>query len=168
MLENIQLNDAPFWVGHSTLDLLFELRYVFFGVMYYYREKVIVTLLNNGVELHVYGDSWKASYFAKHWLIKIHPSVTGDDVLKVMAKSKISLNIMAWHKDGFTERIANSMLNGSVVVFDTSTQLEELFVNNKDLVLFNLSNLNDLLKRIKNLLSSPENLKDFKKWHEQG
>ena len=75
---------------------------------------------------------------------------------------------MAWHKDGFTERIANSMLNGSVVVFDTSTQLEELFVNNKDLVLFNLSNLNDLLKRIKNLLSSPENLKDFKKWHEQG
>lgn len=146
----MKLSDEEF------LDLLFELRYVFFGVMYYYREKVIRTLLDNGVELHVYGDSWKTSPFAKHPLLNIHPAVTGDDVSKVMAQSRISLNIMAWHKDGFTERIANSMLNGSVVVSDTSTQLNELFTDREDLVLFDLDHLESLPGKIQNLLSSPE------------
>lgn len=153
----MELSDEEF------LDLLFELRYVFFGVMYYYREKVIRTLLDNGVELHVYGDSWKSSPFHKHPLLKIHPSVTGNNTLKVMAESKISLNIMAWHKDGFTERIANSMLNGSVVVSDKSTQLEELFTDGKDLVLFELNHLELLPKKIENLLSFPENLKEISK-----
>lgn len=153
----MELSDEEF------LDLLFELRYVFFGVMYYYREKVIRTLLDNGVELHVYGDSWKSSPFHKHPLLKIHPSVTGDNALKIMAESKISLNIMAWHKDGFTERIANSMLNGSVVVSDKSTQLEELFTDGKDLVLFELNHLELLPEKIKNLLSFPENLKEISK-----
>ena len=151
----MELSDEEF------LDLLFELRYVFFGVMYYYREKVIRTLLDNGVELHVYGDSWNTSPFANHPRLKIHPAVTGDDVSRVMAESKISLNIMAWHKDGFTERIANSMLNGSVAVSDTSTQLQELFVNGEDLVLFDLDHLELLPEKIKNLLSAPECLKQI-------
>lgn len=148
----IHLSDEEF------LELLFDLRYAFFGIMYYYREKVIRTLLNGGVEIHVYGDSWKSSPFSGHPLLKIHPAVTGDDALKVMAKSRISLNIMAWHKDGFTERIANSMLNGSVVVSDLSTQLTELFVNGEDLVLFDLNNLEKLPETMKELLSSKEAL----------
>lgn len=41
-----------------------------------------------------------------------------------MEKSLISFNVMAWHKDGFTERIANSMLQRSVVLTDESTYLE--------------------------------------------
>lgn len=140
------------------LDMLFELRYAFFGVMYYYREKVIRTLLDGGIEIHVYGSSWEASPFATHPCLTIHPAVTGDDSLKVMEESYISLNIMAWHKDGFTERIANSMLNGSVVVSDKSTQLTELFVNGEDLVLFDLNNLENLPKILKELLNSKETL----------
>lgn len=146
----MELSDDAF------LEMLFELRYVFFGVMYYYREKVIRTLLDGGVKINVYGSSWKASPFSKHPCLKIHPSVTDDDSLKVMASSKVSLNIMAWHKDGFTERIANSMLNGSVVVSDTSTQLSELFVDGEDLVLFDLNNLKALPSAIKELLFSEE------------
>ena len=150
--QGMELSDDEF------LDLLFELRYVFFGVMYYYREKVIRTLLNNGVELHVYGDSWKASPFAKHPLLKIHPAAIGTDALKVMTESKISLNIMAWHKDGFTERIANSMLNGSVVATDLSTQLSELFENGQDMILFDLNNLDTLPATIRELLASKDTL----------
>lgn len=140
------------------LDLLFELRYAFFGIMYYYREKVIRTLLDSGIEIHVYGNSWEKSPFAKHPLLKIHPAVTGEDALKVMAQSYISLNIMAWHKDGFTERIANSILNGSVVVSDLSTQLSELFENGQDVVLFDLNNLDVLPATIRELLASEDTL----------
>ena len=148
----IHLSDEEF------LELLFELRYAFFGIMYYYREKVMRTLLDSGIEIHVYGSSWESSPFAKHPYLKIHPAVTGDDALKVMAKSRISLNIMAWHKDGFTERIANSMLNGSVVVSDLSTQLLELFENGQDVVLFDLNNLDTLPATIRELLASEDTL----------
>lgn len=140
------------------LDMLFELRYVFFGVMYYYREKVIRTLLDDGIEVHVYGNSWNTSPFAKHKSLVIHPQLKGDEVLDVMAHSRISLNIMAWHKDGFTERIANSMLNGSVVVSDKSTQLIELFEDGKDLVLFDLNRLERLPGTLKELLYSKKAL----------
>lgn len=152
---NMDLSDDEF------LELLYELRYAFFGIMYYYREKVIQTLLNGEVELHVYGDSWKSSPFYKHPLLKIHPAVTGDEALKIMAQSKISLNIMAWHKDGFTERIANSMLNKSVVVTDKSTQLNELFVDGEDLVLFDLDILYVLPEMIKHILSSNEQMEQI-------
>lgn len=148
----IQLTDDEF------LDMLFELRYVFFGVMYYYREKVIRTLLDGGIEVHVYGSSWNASPFAKNKNLVIHSQLTGDEVLEVMAHSRISLNIMAWHKDGFTERIANSMLNGSVVVSDKSTQLIELFEDGNDLVLFDLNKLEKLPGTLKELLRSKETL----------
>lgn len=154
---NMELSDNEF------LELLYELRYVFFGVMYYYREKVINTLLNAGIELHVYGDSWNASPFAQNSLLKIHPAVTGNDALKVMKQSKISLNIMAWHKDGFTERIANSMLNDSVVVSDISTQLNELFINGEDLIMFELDKLDYLPQTLSKLLTSKDYLENIKK-----
>ena len=154
---NMDLSDNEF------IELLYELRYVFFSVMYYYREKVINTLLNAGIELHVYGNSWEASPFSQNPLLKIHPAVTGNDALKVMAQSKISLNIMAWHKDGFTERIANSMLNGCVVVSDKSTQLNEMFVSGEDLIMFELDKLDCLPKTLSNLLISKTHLENIKK-----
>ncbi len=148
----MQLTDDEF------LEMLFDLRYVFFGVMYYYREKVIRTLLDGGIEIHVYGNSWNTSPFAKCEKLIINAQLSGDEVLEVMAHSRISLNIMAWHKDGFTERIANSMLNGSVVVSDTSTQLNELFTNGEDLILFDLNALEALTYTIRNLLTSKDDL----------
>lgn len=60
----------------------------------YYRNEVIEVLLESGIALHVFGDTWKESP-------------------------------MFWHKDGFTERIANAMLQKSVAVTDRTTYLEE-------------------------------------------
>lgn len=154
VLEHCQMNLSD----EEFFDLLFELRYVFFGVMYYYREKVIRTLLDAGIKINVYGSSWDSSLFAHHPCLIKHSQVTGDESLRVMRQSRISLNIMAWHKDGFTERIANSILNGSVVVSDTSTQLSELFENGEDLVLFDLNDLVTLPATIQKLLSSKEAL----------
>ena len=81
----------------------------------------------------------------------------------VMRQSRISLNIMAWHKDGFTERIANAMLNHSVVVSDKSTLLRELFVDRQDLLLFDLQELNTLPTTIQALLNSPDRLDSIAK-----
>lgn len=137
------------------LNLLFDFRYVFFCIMYYYREKTIRTLLDSKIEVDVYGTSWSNSPFAGHPCLRIHPQVTADESLYIMQQSRICLNIMAWHKDGFTERIANAMLNHSLVVSDKSILLEELFQNHQDLILFDLTDLSSLPELIRHLLEHP-------------
>ena len=59
---------------------------------------------------------------------------------------------MAWHKDGFTERIANSMLYRSIVVSDRSICLEEQYKDGEELILFDLMDLSRLPDQIRTLL----------------
>lgn len=134
--------------------LLFEMKAVIQAAMYYYREKVIDTLLGAGITLHVYGESWEESPFGEHPCLVKHPAVPAEKSGEVLGKSKISLNVMAWHKDGFTERIADSMLAGAVVVSDRSTQLAEKYGD--ELVLYELNQLQALPELVKKLLEEPE------------
>lgn len=131
------------------LELFFSSRHACFGIMYYYREKVIQTLLNAGISIHVYGKSWDNSPFSSHPCLIKHQELMPEEGLAVMQKSLISLNIMTWHKDGLTERVLNAMLCQSVVLSDSSTALEEYFDNGNDLLLFSLEHLDELPSLIK-------------------
>ncbi len=148
----LNFKDADF------LELFFELRQVCFCIMLYYREKTIWTLLDAGIEIHVYSDSWKNAPFAGHPCLRCHPALNMEESLCVLQQSKISLNIMSWHKDGLTERILNSMLCKSAVVSDRSTILEQEFENQKEIVLFDLEHIHTLPSVIKGLLADEENL----------
>lgn len=130
------------------LELLFACRQMIYCAMSYYREKTVELLLDAGYTIEVYGDSWKNAPFAGREGLHIHPAVTAEESLKEIAAAKMSLNVMAWHKDGFTERIANSMLHRSVVVTDRSTYLEEHFTDKEDIVLFDLERLTELPKKL--------------------
>ena len=138
--------------GEGFLEMLDHFKHLIYCVMFYYREKVVSTILDAGISINVYGDSWKESPFTENPLLNIRPAVYGEDYLKELAYSKLSLNIMAWHKDGFTERIANSMLQKSVVVSDASTCLQEQYVDGEEIVLFDLAHLNGVPARINELL----------------
>lgn len=148
--HNLHPNDNHF------LELFFSARYACFGIMYYYREKIIQTLLNAGISIHVFGNSWNNSPFASHPCLIKHPQLTPNETLAVMQQSKISLNIMAWHKDGLTERILNAMLCQSAVLSDSSTALEEFFESGNDLMLFSLNHLDELPALVKLLLEAPD------------
>ena len=80
--------------------------------------------------------------------------MTAEEGMQVLEQSKISLNVMAWHKDGFTERIADSMLAGAIVVSDWSRQLEEC--HKKSTVLYHLNQLGDLPQYLQDLLENDE------------
>lgn len=141
----------------DMLTLFYEMKPVIQTIMYYYREKVVEILLKSGLKLHVYGDSWKNSPFYAHSGLCIHPEVNAEQGIEVLQNSKISLNVMAWHKDGFTERIADSMLAGAVVVSDWSRQLEEAYKD--EVVLYNLSRLDELPGKVYGLLQREEERK---------
>jgi spore maturation protein CgeB len=79
--------------------------------------------------------------------------VVGDDALQIYAQSKVSLNVMSWHKDGMTERVANTMLNRAVVLTDPSTYLTEHYADDREIVYYHLTRLDELPGKIRRLLS---------------
>lgn len=145
----------------SFLTLFYEMRQVCFCAMTYYREKIIRSLLDAGIQIHVYGDTWTKAPFASCPSLICHPAISPQEGLEVMRQSKISLNIMSWHKDGLTERVLNAMLSPSAVLSDKSDILEDIFVNGQDLVLFSLRQLNTLPALVKALLADEKHLWDI-------
>lgn len=131
-------------------------RWVALKLSYYYRNKVVETLLEAGLSLHVFGDSWKNSPLKTYPGLLCHEEAVGEQALAVYGDSRLSLNIMTWHKDGFTERIANAMLQKSVVVTDRTTYLDRNFVNDEELLTFDLRHMKNLPGRIRTLLMDEE------------
>lgn len=135
------------------LDVFFEFRSVIQCVMYYYREKVIRTLLEQGIAVDVWGTSWRNAPFADHPYLTIHEDVTPKESLMVLAKAKIGLNIMAWHKGGFTERMANTMMQGAVLVTDRTSYQEYGLTAGRECVMFSLRELKHLPGQIREFLT---------------
>lgn len=119
------------------------------------REKIILEILKSGLSLHVYGGSWKSPFFANFDNLIIHDEVSPEESLEIFARSKVSLNIMSWHKAGMTERLSNIMLNHSLVVTDESTYLCRNYCDNEDMLIFKLNDkeIKALPDRIKDILS---------------
>lgn len=149
----ITLNEEDF------KNVLFDMKQVCFCIMSYYREKVIRVLLEAGIQIHVYGESWKNSPFADNPGLICHEEVNTAESIAVWRDSRISLNIMSWHKGGFTERIANMLLCGTVAVSDSSWYLTEHFKDGRDMVLFDLREPKKLAEQIKYLLVHEEKRK---------
>ncbi len=152
VLEGLLKEEGRTVDEEEFLSLLDSIKSMISLVTAYYREKVIRAILEADIQLVVYGKSWKDSPFADCPNLIINPEVSPDESLKEYSASKLSLNIMTWHKDGFTERIANSMLHKSVVISDVTTTLVEQYKDGEDIILFDLDEIDDLPHRIKELL----------------
>ena len=119
----------------------------------YYRERVVEFIINNGIHIDVFSESWKNSPYADNPYISVHKDIEYRDSMDVMRNSKLSLNVFSWHKASMTERIANIMLNGAVCVSDYSSRLDSLFRNDEEIILFNLNELKEMVTRIKDILA---------------
>lgn len=132
-----------------------ELLYDFFGVdryiRFYFRDKIIRTLIENNIKINVFGNGWEefSSDFNENLIIE-----KGNYYIarKSIANTKISLNIMPWFKAGFQERIVTAMLSGTVAVTDESKYINEKFTSGEELILYSLNNIEELPQRITELL----------------
>ena len=121
-----------------------------------FRRKIVKELVSNGVDLEVYGESWKG--LGDFQTLHVHDNLPIAEARDVYDRSLMSLNVMTWHKDGFTERVAEAQLNGSLVVTDETKYLRENYTDGQDIILFDLSDesIGRLPKRIKALEAEPE------------
>lgn len=147
--KNIRLSDEEF------VQRFHELRRVIYCVMHYYRNKVIETILLSGMQIDVFGDSWQHSPLRRYPNLVCHPDVTVEESINVWKKSKLSLNVMSWHKGGFTERMAGIMLAEAVLVTDDTTYLRGRYDAN-DMIVFRLENLAELPDKIKYALEDTD------------
>ena len=146
-------------------EAISKLHYVELLVVSYYREKLISTLLDAGVRVHLYGPGWDICDFAHHPNLVWEGRISAKDVLEKMRRSKIVLNTMTWFKDGTHDRVFNGMLAGAVAVSDESLYMKEEFLSypktdaqSAQMVMFQLKEMARLAKLLKNLLSDPDTM----------
>ena len=155
-LKAIWTKQGKSYTEQEVVQQLSELRSVCFDIFNFYRHKVVETILQAGIPLHVFGDSWKKYVGEAADLLIIHPEVAAEEALHIWVRSKIGLNIMRGHKAGMTERIANIMLCGACCLSDETVYLKEHFRDGEDIVLFRGDALEELPRRIKCLLHNEE------------
>lgn len=144
---NLKFNDEK--LG----DMITELRFLDSLAVSFYREQMIRTLTDCGIQVTVFGLGWDRCEWESPNLI-YGGTLLPMQILELMNESKVVLNTMTWFKRGAHDRIFNGMLAGAAVVSDSSEYMQEQFADGNQLRMFSLQNLKELGEAVKDLLSN--------------
>ncbi len=122
---------------------------------FYYRGKVIATLADAGLKVHIFGDDWSRLSLKHPENIIDHRPTDSYGCLKAIADSKVSVNVMPWFKDGAHDRIFNTMANGAICATDSSAFLDKLLIDGTNCLRYDLNEVDTLPERIEQLFSDP-------------
>ena len=122
----------------------------------YYRKKIITTLVDAGLCVHVAGNGWDNLYSECPGNLILEGNLDFAQMADLTANSKIVLNVMPWFKDGIHDRILTAMLNGSVCVTDSSSYIDTHFKEGQELVIYGLDDIKALPDKIEALLKDEE------------
>lgn len=114
-----------------------------------FRERVVQTILDEKICVDVFGESWYKAPFSSSPYLRIHESRDASVVAEIYSDSRISVNVMSWHKDGVTERVLDAMCAGSIVLTDRTDALSEQFIDENEILYYSLSNLKDIPRLIR-------------------
>ncbi len=143
------------------LKMLIQLRRVYICAMHYFRHRTVQVLLEAGIVVDVFGNSWCVSPLCRYPNLRIHSDITYEESIGVWQQSKLSLNSMSWHKGGFTERMANIMLCGTVLVTEDTTALKGKYIPGEDIIVYSLDELDKLPDLIKFYLADESARKEM-------
>lgn len=115
------------------------------------------------VPVHVFGEiMWGEEmqfgwdhYLGKQKNVTIHPSVPFQESLKILQRSKISLNSSPFFKSGSHERVFTGLASGALPVTTDSLYWREQFVDGEDLVIYKPGKWDEVNKKIHNVLADP-------------
>ena len=66
------------------------------------------------------------------------------DTFAYMRNARINLNVMPWFKEGTHDRIFNTVLRHSICLTDSSTWIDAHYEDGKDIVLYDLNQMEKL------------------------
>lgn len=144
-------------------DTLPNMIFIDLYVRHYFRGEVVKTLVDSGLKVHCFGAGWD------HLDCRHPENIVNGNVLdslgclQQISRSRISLNVMPWFKDGAHDRVFNSMLNGAVCVSDGSKYMDEILRDGKDYIKYDLDRLAELPEKIRELLVDRDRWEDIVK-----
>lgn len=164
-IEDVLIQQGVELPDDELAEVISKLHYIELLAVSFYREKLIRTMLDAGIRVHLYGPGWDICDFVNHPNLIWKGSIPARDVLCKMHQSKIVLNTMTWFKAGAHDRIFNGMLAGALAVTDESAYMQEEFLSypqteahSAQLVMFRLAEMEHLPVLIKKLLANPDEM----------
>lgn len=130
-------------------------------IRFYFRGEVIKTLADAGIKVHLFGSGWDLLECRKPENLILGGPLTSKGCLEELLKTKISLNVMPWFKDGAHDRIFNSMLNGALCLTDRSDYLQKNFADNENIKFYDLKDIQALPDMVNGLLINPAAMKEI-------
>lgn len=128
----------------------------------YWRGEVVRTLVNAGIKVDVVGRGWdELEDVVRLENLCIHPQTDSVSCLRMIQKSKISLNVMPWFKDGAHDRVFNSILNGTICLSDRSKYLCEQLEEGEGICYYDLDRLEELPAKVNQLLQEESKMQEM-------
>ncbi len=112
--------------------------------------------------VHVFGGRcWREEkpiadwsyYLAKQPNVTLYPSVNFDEALRILKRSKISLNSLPAFKNGTHERVFTALACGAVPFTNDNLYMREFFSDGEDILLYQFKNLGEVNGKIESYLS---------------
>ncbi len=130
-------------------------------IRFYFREKVVQTLVDAGIHVHCVGFGWEKLSCKHPKNLTYEGNTLSLDCLKRISDAKFSLNVMPWFKDGAHDRVFNAMANGSICITDHSKYLDEILTDCENAVFYDLKEIERLPEKINALLQNPEKMESI-------
>ncbi len=124
------------------------------------RGRAVQTLADAGLKVAVFGDGWDKLECAHPENIIDGKNVDSLKCLQMIQLAKCSLNVMPWFKDGAHDRVFNTMLNGALLITDSSIYLREILHEDEDCIMYDLQNIERMPEKVKALLDDPDRLQE--------
>lgn len=122
----------------------------------FFRKRLVEVLVENGIDVTVYGKGWDDEKLNANPHFIYGGLISQDECIEKMHNSKFVLNSMPWFKDGTHDRIYNAMLAKALCITDKSRYLCEEFEDGKDIVFYDLDDMNRLPELVKHYELHPD------------
>ncbi|MGI9862418.1 glycosyltransferase [Moorella naiadis] len=125
----------------------------------YRRLACLKTLARSGLKVEIYGSNWESAGLDGNFII--HQAISFPEMLNLMQRARIVLNIGPNFPDGSHERVFSAMLNGAVAVSDYNKFYAQEFVNGENIILYSWTKLDTLPDQVAGLLSRQDKLNEI-------
>lgn len=153
--------EIPEVTEEEIRETMGNLSFIDLYVRFWLRGEVIKQLAESGLKVHTCGKGWDKLECSRHENVIEHGGMDSEECLKMLGKSKISVNVMPWFKDGAHDRIFNSQLNGAVCISDSSIYLREIFTEGQDILFFRQSDVGKVAQMAGELLKDEDRLQQI-------
>ena len=111
-----------------------NLMFVDLSIRFYFRAEVIARLADSGIKVHTFGAGWDMLECRHPENIITAGNVSSQECLDMISRSKISVNVMPWFKQGAHDRVFNSMLNGCRLCYGYKRISEDNFIDGENII----------------------------------